>query len=346
MNNSKKINLNALLFCLICLLLTVDMFTSAFLKISKYENLFRYATVVIMIALFILNRNITTSDILIVILIMLILIQNSEVSTNLAYLLLLSLSSKYVDNRSLYIGVNILNIIIVVAVIFCLSFDIVDNVVIYTRNRNTLGFVHPNYVGLLCYSIVASYLLLKKELSHIETVLLAIFTISIFAITDSRTGCYGAIALLITNYFFRYCKQEYKKPVAILCLLIVFALPFFIRLPIFEGETINSLLSKRPIRYQAYINSCTIKQLLIGGAESTTDCFYINVLYGCGIFIYIIFELMFLLSIKEKANSNKDVELSFILTTLLIGTMESSLMRPEMLFVIIFWKLIVEEIDY
>lgn len=345
MESSKKLNLNMLLFSIVCVLLTLDFLSWSFFKINNYNYIFRYATILLIVALFVINRNITLNEILVLVLFLLLFVQNSDVSINLAYLLLLSLSAKYVENDSIYKIVNIINIVIVLVVIFCLGIGLVNNVVVYVRNRNTLGFVHVNYVGLLLYSIVSSYILWKKDINVIETSIILGLILFIYMITNSRTGCLGSLILLAMYYFCKYCKDEYKKVMVVIYSLLIFAFPLIIQLPIFSNSFINIWLSKRPEIFQSFINSCTLKQFLFGGIDRTVDCFYINTLYGCGIFVYLILCFLFMLAILNKLNNNKNVELAFILTTLLVGTLESSIMRPEILCILIFWKLIIEEIE-
>ena len=88
------------------------------------------------------------------------------------------------------------------------------------------------------------------------------------------------------------------------------------------------------------INNSGLRGLLFGGTVETVDNFYYMLLFQYGIFIYAFVAISTHFAMKRMVD-NKDIKyISLLVGLFLVGMMESSLIRPEILVTLIVWKII------
>lgn len=198
----------------------------------------------------------------------------------------------------------------------------VDNII---RNVNgviiaryTLGFRHPNEVFLFFLPIVLSGFCLfsDKKMFYILTIISASL---LYKFTDSRTGFYVVIIFLIFVLFRKiFTKKLIKKAIPVLFLILTI---FSIFLAMFYGENRNNkisrILSGRPYYWNYYVENETLITPFGNNIveEQVIDNFYIYLLVQLGLVGYIIYFIIYYVSLK---NLNYDYKYLIVATIFLI----------------------------
>lgn len=273
---------------------------------------------------------------------------NGTESINVAFLIIFAIAMNLVEDRKIYKWITIANIFIVIVVAVSLLLGIEKNFTFtyMGRTRNWLGFDHPNYIGMLMFSIVSVWFLYLKKIKFSHIVFTAIACYILFKLSDSRTGFIGILAFAFFCILFKLKYVKLCKIIAGIILIVYFLSPVIWSLPVVNNEFFNDILSSRPAIFNNYIASNSFNNLLFGGTNfRTIDNFYLMLIYNCGIFSYIIIFIMSFISVNVLLERRESRKAAFLMAILLLGLTESSLFRPEILCMPVYWMIIFSTID-
>lgn len=213
------------------------------------------------------------------------------------------------------------------------------------RVRYTLGFSNVNAASVFFMSLVFCYMVAVKP-DLLDMIPVAGFIVLLFLITDTRSMIFGG-ALLVAAYCAFYLLKKKRKAYKALSYIVLgaeilfFFSPFI--LTVFHDffMQFNELFSSRiKINYE-YLLGHTFWNFLFGGSNrGEIDYFYEVLLLNCGAFVYAgvgalsVWRTYALLRAKEIEKA------VFIFAVLCTELVEGNLLRPELLFVIVFWFIV------
>lgn len=338
--NKIKINKIAVLLLSISLI-TINLLIYSFFKLEINRNFLRIFAIILVLMATFFDKKLTYKDMLFIAIGLFILVRNGSLAINILFIIILFIELSTINNERIILMLNILQACLLTVVILSLLFGIVNNVnwTYLGRTRNTFGFSHVNYTGLLCFSL--SSLLLMGKIKNINITIALIFFVNyyIFKMTNSRTGFLGISIMIGLYLLFQIFNADVIKFIVVFCITFLFISPVIWESQVLNTSFFNSLLSQRPAIFFRYIQEMNIMDLLFGGAKGEEiDNFYLLLLYNTGIFIYLGCYLMVLKAAIVSVLKNKWMEVSFIISILIIGLMESSLLRPEIPCMVYFWN--------
>lgn len=169
--------------------------------------------------------------------------------------------------------------------------------------RHSLGFSHPNSVFLFALPIIlSSYCLFKNDIKY-YVVVLAI-CIGLYILSDSRSGFYSIIILIVGSFFIK--KVKIKKMLYIMPFILTI-ISYLIAIQYGNGNNkIDTFLSYRPSYWKIIIDNCN-PFTVFGDATYTEiylDNFYLSQIYRYGIISLVTYIYFYIKGIK-KISSEK-----------------------------------------
>lgn len=258
----------------------------------------------------------------------------------------------YSSNRILDVDIkhfNYIGISLIVIMIVLVSFGFVDNTTYVSnlgRTRTTLGFSNPNTSSLFYSSFVFLYVLSREKLSYLDIAVALFYSLTLFYFTDSRT-------MLFTDLFFlffvllnkvisikggHFPKHFFLVLVDTLIIgnfISVFLLDYLMRF--------DSITSYRISAYSNMVASADMMTWLFGGSVLSVDSFYYMLLFNYGLLFYFVFFVLVHYSLLRLSNDNNTILLTFIASFFVCGITESSIIRPEVLSMLLIWKIIIND---
>ncbi|HGX0460886.1 TPA: hypothetical protein ACNRX9_004404, partial [Escherichia coli] len=219
------------------------------------------------------------------------------------------------------------------------------------RYRNSLGFISPNYPGLIAFSCIVALFscigMLKSKVgkkSKVLVVIIALFCLVIPLLTDSRTPLYTLIVsfifyVLLRFSFFRLLTRIFIPLVPAIFMGLTLYIAFY------YNHDVNALLSGRPYLYSLYLKDFGWVDYLLGGEGTqgfSVDSSYLLLLSCFGVFsFFIIATLLYKCLVNNK---NKYVYAIFF-SIFVYGLSESIMVRPEISVVFLFYSLLAIKSD-
>ncbi|EFO9109570.1 TPA: hypothetical protein L1N01_004025 [Escherichia coli] len=219
------------------------------------------------------------------------------------------------------------------------------------RYRNSLGFISPNYPGLIAFSCIVALFscigMLKSKVgkkSKVLVVIIALFCLVIPLLTDSRTPLYTLIVsfifyVLLRFSFFRLLTRIFIPLVPAIFMGLTLYIAFY------YNHDVNALLSGRPYLYSLYLKDFGWVDYLLGGEGTqgfSVDSSYLLLLSCFGVFsFFIIATLLYKCLVNNK---NKYVYAMFF-SIFVYGLSESIMVRPEISVVFLFYSLLAIKSD-
>lgn len=216
------------------------------------------------------------------------------------------------------------------------------------RIRQSLGFAHPNFLGMVVMLIVLQYILLRKaRFNIIDTIFSLVFVILFNEVCDSRASEFASIFVIVSVFIFNSFnslkgKLKVKKlliNIIKLCPFLLATLSYVIVLYAVPGTTFynnaNKLLSSRLDIFQFYYKIVglhlfpkPIYSLFMNSTFVGMDNAYIYLLVSFGVIALIVY-----CSIIYKLISfcflHKEYYLLFVTLALCIfGLVESTVIYP------------------
>ena len=327
-------------------LLTLNLLLYAFFKVEINKNIIRAACVFICLLVFISRGKVKVIDIIALSVPVYLIIINGDVSVNVAFMLIMAMSMKNIEKINILSTYNKVHALVFFVVVLALTSGFVANEswTYLGRTRNSLGFIHVNYAGILAFSMIAIYMMNKDSLSWKDFAVSFGFSFLIYKYTNSRTGFYGTIIMLLLIIAFSFLPKRIIKIISITITIITFASPIVWKQLYDYTYKMNTLLSLRPYIFSQYIDSNTVYNFIFGGSKAgEIDNAFLLLLFNCGIIIYVGITYIVVTSIINKIEQIEYVEVAFILSTLAVAMMESSLLRPEIPCMTFFWITILSD---
>ncbi|MBQ7338984.1 MAG: hypothetical protein IJW40_11115 [Clostridia bacterium] len=208
------------------------------------------------------------------------------------------------------------------------------------RIRTTMGFDNPNVAALFFSSALYLFVLCREKIKNRHLVVAAVLELVVFYFTDSRASFFAFLCFVVLVYIMRLSIFQKKNSV-----LIYASDAFFVihLLSMFFAEylmPLNSLLSGRIMHFINMTNEAGLMRYLFGGSPLRSDNFFYMLMFKYGIFIYGLFALMVHFAMERLIKKKYYAEAAFIFAHLLLGFMESSIIRPEIASVMMVWVLI------
>ena len=277
------------------------------------------------------------------------LLLNGSMALNFVVIILFSICVTYPIDKIIK-STFWINTLLVVIMIALMGLDIVNNtsyVSTMGRLRYTLGFENPNVAALFYASAIYLFLVSRKRIKLIVMSVSFAMTAIVYYYTNSRTSLLALLMFVALEGIFLFLQKKnmekaqtifgkfliiYTDALFIINLVSVFVID---KLMIFD-----TLLSFRISTFSNMINSSGVRGFLLGGTTETVDNFYYMLLFQYGIFIYIFVAVSTHFAMK-KMIVNKDIKyISLLVGVFMVGMMESSLIRPEILVTLVVWKII------
>lgn len=206
----------------------------------------------------------------------------------------------------------------------------------YLDGRNDFGFGNPNTAFICMFLVWVSYFYFiynsRKKLDYFVLFFLVFIT---YTQTETRTGLLAAFSTLVC-YFILIKVDVRKKHIAMLFAMvpiIATIISVILALFLFDNYLINSILSSRPLYWNAYLLHNTHGLNLFGYPANIRDLLftirtpldsgYIWTMYSQGVISYFIFLLALSISIYTMCKKNKKAEILLIFGILVYCFAES-----------------------
>ena len=170
-------------------------------------------------------------------------------------------------------------------------------------SRDSLGFEHVNAVFKNFFPIcLAGYMLFyykSKKTKKVFFIIMIIISFILFLATNCRTGFLATLLLLPLSVIFDKIKVKHKFEWVKYFFLIYTLISFVIAYKFGPtSKSLNTLLSNRPILYYNMITTSKIS--LFGDInKGIVDNMYLWLLYHHGLIAYIIYFIVYFLSVKK-----------------------------------------------
>lgn len=277
------------------------------------------------------------------------LMLNGSMALNFAVIVLFSICVTYPLDTIIKSAFRI-NVILVIIMLILMAAHVVNNtsyVSTMGRIRYTLGFENPNVAALFYSSVIYLLLVSRKKIKGIVVLFAFFMTTVIFYYTNSRTSLLALLVFVILeSIYFYFQKRNMKKAqkilgkFSILIIDLLFILNFVSVFIINKFMIFDELLSFRISAFSRMINSSSLRGFLFGGTSETVDNFYYMLLFQYGIFIYTFVAFLTHSAMKKMVVNGNTQYISLLVGLFLVAMMESSLIRPEILVILVVWKII------
>lgn len=268
-------------------------------------------------------------------------------------LLLFIMASKNIRFKDIVKYDFLIRTIFFISIIMLNDFNIMNNVLIYRNDgsiRSSLGFEHPNKLGLNIMILLADYLYITKNSKNKEHKLLDVFVIlisliSIYFVSNSRSALVCVLILLIYILFEKsiinhlYSKKIIKgifKTAFIFFMILSVSLGLLFPKNIGIVNKINKMSSGRVYYTSYYLKKYDINlfgnKLVQKNKEYTSDNNilyfpfdngYANLLLTYGLIISILLAYLFYKMLNELFKTKNYLLATIIFMFLIYGLMET-----------------------
>lgn len=268
---------------------------------------------------------------------------------------LMIISTKKIDLQKLIKYDLILRSLLIILIMISASLGIIYNIVYDDINgcKESLGFSHPNHLGLMVFIIVLYYVYIKHKRLKLYDVLflLCCFFISFF-VSGSRTSSFLIILLLVfeifnTILFNHYKYNHLKNKLVILIRYFVFFIPIVSIILAYYYDDNNSILRKLNSLltgrlYLAYHSALNNKLTLFGSFieykggrfsdieiefSNAIDNSYVYVLLHLGIIVFLLFLLLLWFTLSYFLKTNNRVAIICLAFLMTAGFVESKVFQ-------------------
>ena len=205
------------------------------------------------------------------------------------------------------------------------------------RIRYSFGFNNPNKVGIVTFSLIALTALyaFKRNYSFVAVVFLIVPFFVVMVYSGSRTALYSTgifFFLILAPFAVRLRRILYLLPLMFLMLSIFLA-------TLHTNETINNLLSFRPVDFYNFLSTVDSADYLFGtdSSEFRIDNSYILALFAVGPIGFIVISYLLYRTGRGRLNV---YGVSFVISVLIYGLFEGVLVRVEFPLILYFYYLI------
>lgn len=320
------------------------------LSVDRFKTVIRIVAIMLVLIGWVLNKStIYKYEIIACILVTISLIINGVSSINLLVIIIISVWVRYPLKRVIK-GAFVVNMLLVLIMIVLMVVGVVDNtgyVSTMGRHRFGLGFENPNVAALFYSSCLYLLVVSRNKVRKLTMVILLFGGAVIYLYTDSRTS-FVAMLIFFLIEAMRVFIEKKRLPLwgkifgaaSILVVDLLFILNLVSVFIIDKLMFMDEYLSFRISAFSRMIENSGIRCFLLGGTVETADNFFYMLLFQYGVFIYIVLAIITHYSMKKMVTTCDLKYISLLVALFMVGMMESSLIRPEILVVLIVWKII------
>lgn len=318
------------------------------LSLDSMKTLFRVGSILLLLTGGFLKGKVVIEKktFLAMVLALIALFLNGSVALNFVVIVLFAICATYPIDTIIKSACRI-NILLVLLMFVLMGLHIVNNTMYVStmgRLRYTLGFENPNVAALFYDSAIYLFMVTRKKINKKVITFSFVATAMVYYYTNSRTSLLALLIFVAIEAFFLLVKTKKAQTIMGKCLILFIDVLFIINLvSVFIIEkfmVFDSLLSFRISAFSRMINNSGLRGLLFGGTVETVDNFYYMLLFQYGIFIYAFVAFSTHFAMKKMVDNNDIKYLPLFVGLFLVGMMESSLIRPEILVTLIVWKFI------
>lgn len=261
--------------------------------------------------------------------------------TSLFLTFLMIICAKNIDAKTFIKRDFIFKLIIIIFVISCYKLGYADNNIMYRDDgliRNSLGFTHPNRLGLLLFSMCCDLIYIHNKNYKLIDYLFLLFSLIICSVVcDSRSSQIGIIAILIEILYLKMRDRNKSIPKGIILLPVMFAIITFLLTFLYSKNIsimydINKLISNRLLyclKFFQYYGITLFGNVFefygmwgISNRLSVLDNAYMHILIHYGILNFILIISLFTKLIKNSITNKKIEIIIYIIPFLAYGLME------------------------
>ena len=347
-NKNLKIVVSFQFFSALCCLGAVVLLGTNYLIYAFFKNesisrtIIRIVAGLLFICSVLLSGKIAKKDILLVFFALYLLLIQGTVTQNIAYIILATVAFRH-QASNLWKYVSNYQFFLAIVVIICLSLGIVENTktTYFHRVRYSLGFINVNSAAIFFFSVVIIWVMKLKRVTWRHYLIALAGSYCVYRITDSRTAFASIIVFILCCVFFERWHGKRVEWIVYGIEVFFFLSPFFTALFYHSFSRYDFLLSYRLSYYYAYFYQNSLQSLLLGGSRiKEVDSYYLLFLYNSGLLFYTYTGIRVIYSSKAFFTQKRMRELSFVLSILAFGVMESAPIRCEIICMMLFWNLI------
>jgi hypothetical protein len=260
---------------------------------------------------------------------LLLILNNNTFSVNMLYIFILTISLCHLDGRRLSAVFFVASFLAVAIHFAALASGAVSiaTTEIGERIRYTLGFTNANQLALVYLTFVFSAAFVRVQYQTKVSLLIVCFSLIIslpvIYISGSRTSMLSIIMLFVMIYFSR------NKLTRRLSVLIAVATPVGASLLTFflvsaRSESLNDLLSNRPVFFSEFLGSRSHLDFLLGwgsSVEVTIDNGFLLFLSATGVILF----AGGILGLSRRISNLNSAVIPFVTTMLFASIFESFL---------------------
>lgn len=269
---------------------------------------------------------------------------------------LFAFASRFVNPNKLFKMDFVMRVIGFISVLLLYKLDILQNMILSRadgRTRFALGFGHPNYGGLVLFSIILEWILIKhKKINIIEYIFMLGISYYFYRFFLARTDFVLTILLLVATFFVQTLSahrvMKFLKNIIIPWICWILALFSFAILVFVHSGTriyteINGLLSSRLDIANFYYQTAGIHvlpQKITMYFQDSTFAGIDNAFIYIGIFDGIIMLILFCVMEQVIAKKLKYASYTFCLIyifIMLIGMTEALIVYPFINMMVVFY---------
>lgn len=243
-------------------------------------------------------------------------------------------------------------VLILIGTILATKIGLIENLLFYRSDngiRQTLGFAHPNTLGLFIYAITVNTLYLMSEFRHkiVKYCLLLIMNIYFYNITDSRTASFVSLTTIFIIVIFdifnkseKIIKNTYIIGGIILFNCIILGVSnYYLTSDIFFE--LNKLFTNRLFSSYVFINEFGYNMfgndipfiVNTSSGEVIIDSGYVNLILRKGIvFNLILFIFIFYRILRNKYTYREGILILSVFSTLMFESYGFSIFMFQILF--------------
>lgn len=292
-------------------------------------------------------RKVTSVDVTQLIFIALIIIQlliNGSAILNIGAAVIFAICNKF-DNQKTEIVMFKINLCLVIFMLILLLLGKVENYTYIStmgRLRSTLGFDNPNVSSLFYSSSIFMFLLSRTEIKISHCAVAFVLEFVVYYFTDCRTGFLSLFIFIILSLLYRTNKRTLVERMSIIIIDFFFLLNLISVFTINKFAKLDALLSGRISSFIRMIDASGVKGFWFGGTDKSVDNFYYMFLFSYGVIMYVFMSIVAHVCLLNLNSQKAYKEAAFIVSYFALGFMESSIIRPEIISVLMIWKLLVK----
>ena len=352
--NKKKIAL-VLLNDFPLLLLATNYALYNALGLEVYKNPVRLVAMLLIVIGWIVygNKNITLVKLIWIVASLLSIVINGTESLNFIAAVAVSICTIRDIKKNIRVMFRV-NFILVISIIVLIFLGVAQNtkyVSTLGRVRWTLGFNNPNVAALFYTSCILLYVISRESIRFLHLLIAMIAEVTVYYFTNSRASMVSVIvfivglAILDLNYKKGQSAFWIRKSILIIIdvffgfhLLPAKVLTVFLPFDKFTSFRVSNMIL---LSEQAGMHS-----YLFGGYSGKhVDNFYYMFLYTYGILVYLLFAISTHIALHKVKSQKNLIIMPYLLGLFVVGFFESSIMRPEIMSMLLVWIIVLDFSD-